>query len=338
LAQQTERLAEDPTLAALFARVGGALAAEGDVVRQSDLAAALAQLRAKGVNEFYSGLLGQKLAEAAQSIGAPLTIEDLRNFKVGIYPPLEMPFTDITLFVTQPPASGGVLTAQAIASLADGDNGLEAQAAIAREAMLARARWMRPGGDSTEPVAELLAPGKARALAAMSGQPMTMIENPSAASVVAVDSDGNGVACAFTMNAPFGSARLAPGTGIILSQAPNDAGVGFSALAPIVVASKYNGELYFVSAAAGGAAGALAEALVLDAVMRRSVPLDQAMQLPRAFDGGSPDQIYREQTGALSIGRVNAIFCPRGTPSNPDSCRLRNDYRGSGLATILGED
>lgn len=328
-------LREDPAISAVYVRADGALLAEGENVRQTELGASLGQIRAQGVNAFYSSLLAQKLVEGAQSIGAPLTIDDLRNFKVQIYPPVETPFTDISLFVPPPPASGGILAAQAVQMLTGADNSPAGQAAISRQLMSARSNWMQPDGSSATAPADLISLPKISALAQQSSLARPT-ENPSAASVVAIDSDGVAVACAFTMNAPFGAARTAPGTGIILAPAPNDQGVGFSALAPMIVASRFNGEVYFAAASAGGTPGALAEALVIDSVMRRAVPLDQAMQMPRAYDSGDGDN-FSEGSGVW-LGRVNAIFCARGVPSFPDSCQLRNDYRGNGLASILGED
>ena len=336
LQQYGHLLTGDPSLQATFSRLDGTQLGEGDSMRPVDLAATLSQIRAQGVTAFYSGLLGQKIVAGAQSIGAPLTIEDLRNYKVAIYPPLEMPFTDLSLYVAPPPASGGVITAQAVALLANGDNSPSAQAAISRTVMAARASWMQPDGSSKVAPADMLAADKVQALAAQSSSALPQ-ENTSAASIVAIDSDGVAVACAFTMNAPFGAARVAHGTGIILAPAPNDQGVGFSALSPVMVGSKFNGEVYFMSGAAGGAPGALAQALVLDGVMRRAMPLDQAMQLPRSYDGGGAGQSFDESSG-VRLGRLNAIFCSRGTPSNADTCQLRNDYRGTGLASILGEE
>lgn len=303
LQQYGNVLREDPALANIFLRADNSLVADGDNIRQPDLGASLGYVRAQGVNGFYGGLLGQSLVASAQSIGAPLTIEDLRNYKVQVLAPVESQFTDISLYVPGPPTIGGQLMAQAVGMLAGGDNSPAAQMNISRQLMA------QQGG---------------------------VTQNPSAASVVAVDSDGVAVACAFTMNAPFGAARVAPGTGIVLAPAPNDQGLGFSTLAPAMVASKFNGELYFVSAGAGGAPAALAEALVLDAVMKRAVPLDQAMQLQRAYDGGNGDVL--DEGGGLRLGRLNTIFCSRGVPANPDTCQLRNDYRGNGLASILGED
>src|SRR5262249_19435312 len=159
-----------------------------------------------------------------------------------------------------------------------------------------------------------------------------------------LDADGLGVACTFTMNALFGAGRIAQGTGIILAPAPSDKGFGFSTLAPMIMANDNNGEMYYVSAASGGLAGALAQAELLYAVTEEGVPLEGAMLRPRVYHGVDPDVVYFDANSeenpstALSaagyqteqreaLGRVNAIYCPRGTPHDPDSCQLRNDYR-----------
>lgn len=334
LQQYGQLLTDDPTLRASFTKLDGTLLGESDNLRPVDLAASLGQIRAQGVNAFYSGLLGQKLVEGAQAIGAPLTIDDLRGYKVQIYAPLETQFTDISLYVVPPPASGGVMTAQAVAMFDGADNSPAGQIAVSRQIMQARSVWMQPDGLAAGNPADLLSAGAVKELSARAGMALPQ-ENTSAASIVAVDSDGVAVACAFTMNAPFGAARAAQGTGIVLAPAPNDQGVGFSTLSPVMVASKFNGQVYFAASGSGGAPAAVSEALLLDAVMRRAMPLDQAMQLPRAFDSG--DQQVDEQSG-VRIGRINAIFCAEGNPSDPDSCQLRNDYRGYGLASILGQE
>ena len=151
LQQYGHLLADDPTLQATFQRLDGTQLVEGDNMRPVDLAATLGQIRAQGVNSFYSGLLGQKLVEGAQALGAPLTIDDLRNYKVTIGAPLETLFTDLSLYVAQPPASGGIITAQALAMLSGGDNSPNGQAAISQDIMAARAGWMQPDGSTTVP-------------------------------------------------------------------------------------------------------------------------------------------------------------------------------------------
>jgi gamma-glutamyltranspeptidase/glutathione hydrolase len=361
-----QKLRADPQMAALFTRADGSMLGEGDNLRQSELAGVLGQIRARGPNELYSGVLGQQLVASAQAIGAPLTIEDLRGFQAKFYKPLEIPWGDQTIFLPQPPAAGGIAVAQMLKALSSsGDSNRAAFLADASMRLTAdRAQWMEPNGDAKQPADTLISDqhvaqvmqghqeGRATPAASLPFPAQRVPENPFAASVVAVDEEGLGVACNFTMNALFGAGRIAQGTGIILAPAPSDRGFGFSALAPMIMANNNNGELYYVSAASGGMAGVLAQAELLYAVTEEKVPLEAAMLRSRIYHGADPDIAYfdvsgdENPSGALSsagyqteqreaLGRVNAIFCPRGTPSDPDSCQLRNDYRGNGLSTLV---
>lgn len=366
-----KKLRADPQMAALFTRADGSMLGEGDNLRQPELAGVLGQIRAKGQNELYGGVLGQQLVASAQAMGAPLTIEDLRGFQAKFYKPLEIKWGDQTIFLPQPPASGGVAVAQMLKALdAAGDKDRAAFLADASMRITAdRAQWMQPTGEAKTQADELVTdqhvsqlmqghqPGRATPAASLPFPAQRLPENPFAASLVAVDKEGLGIACNFTMNALFGAGRIAQGTGIILAPAPSDKGFGYSALAPMIMANDNNGELYYVSAASGaspgaGIAGALAEADLLYAVTEERVPLEAAMLRARVYHGADPDVAYFDvsgddnPSGALSaagyqteqreaLGRINAIFCPGGTPTNPDSCQLRNDYRGNGLATLV---
>jgi len=361
-----KKLRADPQMAALFTRADGSMVGEGDNLRQSELAGVLGQIRARGPNELYSGVLGQQLAASAQAIGAPLTIEDLRGFQAKFYQPLEIKWGDQTIFVPQPPAAGGVAVAQMLKALnMSGDKNRATFLADASMRITAdRAQWMQPNGDASQPLDTLISDqhvtevmqghqqGRATPAASLPFPAQRVPENPFAASVVAVDEEGLGVACNFTMNALFGAGRIAQGTGIILAPAPSERGFGFSSLAPMIMANKNNGELYYVSAASGGMAGALAEADLLHAVTEEGVPLEAAMLRARVYHGVDPDVAYFDVSGdenpsaelsgagyqteqREALGRVNAIFCPRGAPTDPDSCQLRNDYRGNGLATLV---
>ncbi|HEV8388609.1 MAG TPA: gamma-glutamyltransferase, partial [Dongiaceae bacterium] len=361
-----KKLRADPQMAALFTRADGSMLGEGDNLRQPELAGVLGQIRAKGQNELYSGVLGQQLVASAQAIGAPLTIEDMRGFQAKFYKPLEIKWGDQSIFLPQPPAAGGVAVAQMLKALdaADDKNRAAFLADASMRLTADRAQWMDGFGDSKEPADTLVSDqhvaqvmqghqsGRATAAASLPFPPQRVPENPFAASIVALDKDGLGIACNFTMNALFGAGRIAQGTGIILAPAPSDRGFGFSALAPMIMANDNNGELYYVSAGSGGLAGALAEAELLYAVTEERVPLEAAMVRSRVYHGADPDVAYFDVSGddnpssALAaagyqaeqreaLGRVNSIFCPRGTPTDPDSCQLRNDYRGNGLATLV---
>jgi gamma-glutamyltranspeptidase/glutathione hydrolase len=349
------RLGEDPQMAAVFTKEGGVPRGETENLRQVDLGAALERIRIGGINEFYSGQTGRLLSDAAQSIGAPLTIEDLRASKVTVYPPAAIEIGQQELFFPAPPSSGGVLAAQMAVALDDIDAGNPAEVAKAINGLIAdRQGWMKAGGDASKPVADLVTSDHVDAAlkAKLDAPGAAMQENPSATGIVTMDSDGQGVACEFTMNAPFGSARIAPGTGIILAPAPNDRGAGFSALGPIMLASNHSGRLYFLAAGGGGAPADIAKALLFHAVTEQGQALDKAMGDGRMFADGA-GTVYVEDNlagaqGAISgagltvqhaekLGKVNAIYCQASTPDDPDTCQLRNDFRGSGLTSTVNK-
>lgn len=357
VAQGEKKLRADPQMAALFVRADGSMLSEGDNLRQSELAGVLGQLRAKGPGELYGGLMGQQLVAGAQALGAPLTIEDLRNFQVQLYLPLEIKWGDQLVLLPKPPAAGGVSVAQMLSALKNGAGGNRATflAEASRRIVGDRAQWMQVGGDSSQPAESLIAADHVAQV--MQGQATggSVPENPFAAGIVAADAEGLGVACNFTMNALFGAGRIAQGTGIILAPAPDERGFGFSALAPMVMANRNNGEFYFASAASGGMAGALAQADILNGVTEEGLSLEAAMLRPRVFHGGDPDTAFYDVSGnedpsaALAaagfqveqrkgLGRVNAIYCPGGSPTDPESCQLRNDFRGDGLANFVTAD
>lgn len=357
IAAGEKKLRADPQMAALFVRADGQMLGEGDNLRQSELAGVLGQIRAKGPAELYGGVVGQQLVAGAQALGAPLTIEDLRNFKVQVYAPLEIKWGDQLVLMPKPPAAGGVSVAQMLGALRNAGGDRDAFLAEAsRRIMSDRGQWMQVGGDASQPAENLIAEDHVAQVMQGAGQlGGAKPENPFAAGVVAVDAEGLAVACNFTMNALFGAGRIAQGTGVILAPAPDERGYGFSALAPMIMANRNNGEFYFASAASGGMAGALAQADVLNAVTNERLSLEAAMLRARVFNPGDPDVALYDVSGnedpraALAaagfqveqrkgLGRINAIFCPGGSPTNPETCQLRNDFRGNGLANYVTSD
>jgi gamma-glutamyltranspeptidase/glutathione hydrolase len=349
------RLTEDPQMKAIFAKDDGSALGETDRLLQVDLGATLERVRVGGVNEFYSGLTAQKLADAAQSIGAPLTIEDLRTTRTVAYKPTALGIGDQTLYAPAPPAAGGVTALQLVEALADGADKDPAALAKAVNGLVAdRNAWMKPGGDAGQGSETLLDSNHVQsALGAKTASAAHALdENPSATGIVAIDNEGRGIACEFTMNAPFGSARIAPGTGVILAPAPNAQGAGFSGLGPIMLANDNTGRLYFAAAASGGVPGDIAKARIFDAVYNHKQALDDAMQVGRLFADGA-GTVYLEDSASgeksaiagagmtvestAPLAKVNAVYCPKSTPGSPDTCQLRNDRRGSGLVTTVNQ-
>jgi gamma-glutamyltranspeptidase/glutathione hydrolase len=347
----------DPALTQLFVGADGALLGEGDNLVQPELGSVLAQVRAKGPAEVHGGLVGQQLAASAQSIGAPLSIADLRAFLTQFVEPLTIKLGDQNVYVPRPPASGGVTTLQMLSALEQGDaNDPVFVAETSRRLAADRAQWQGPAGEVAD------APRIASAdyvegllLAPRPGPGSARPENPFSANLVAADRDGLAVACAYTMNALFGSGRVAPGTGIILAPAPDERGFGYSALAPLIMANIHNGEFYYAASAAGGLAGAIAQASVLRSVADADASLEAAMLRPRVFNDGDPDVANYDATGDSDpgpvlraagieareggiLGKVYAVHCPKGAPADPDTCAVRADHRGNGLAVVVTQD
>jgi gamma-glutamyltranspeptidase/glutathione hydrolase len=345
----------------------GALLQEGQNLNQPQLAGTLARLRQNGGGELYVGSFARLFSEAAQSIGAPLTLQALQGTLPSVAPATGRDFGNHVLYVPQPPAAGGVTTAQIVGILeSDGEFGGGSEAerarlmvAATRQALGARHDWLA-GGSATQDVTAFLSDARIDAMTAALdstgavGSLPTAIENPWSTGFVTGDRYGNMVACTVTMNALFGAKRMVPGTGIILAPAPDNAGIDFQALGPVILSNPHNGHGYFAGAASGGEAGISALADIFLRVADGEQDLGAAMLAKRVHHNGAPDAVFYEagidpgvlaaaQTGIPAanqvkvLGRVNAIWCPDTLRNGSDTCRAAADPRTFGLAIVLDE-
>ena len=82
--------------------------------------------------------------------------------------------------------------------------------------------------------------------------------------------------------------------------------------------------------------------------------LNEAISMARVHHSGIPDITYYEphlaeitksfllqrghQIAATpTLGFVNAVYCSGGLPVDPETCIVKSDPRGNGLATSAGE-
>lgn len=363
-------LGRDSEISKIFFRADGTPLQEGDPMRQDLLAGVLTQLRIKGAGEFYTGQFARTLANAAQSIGAPLTVDALRNVKPEFEPAIEVPFGNHLLYMPPPPAAGGVLFGQLVGMLTEARDYADADeterphlvAEAAKRVFVDRARWMRSDGSTEADPTSLVSSGHIEQLmesydrnlatpVSSLGSVALAPENPWATGFVTADADGNAVACNMTMNNLFGAGRMAPGTGILLAPAPNDQGAGYRALGPVVMANAPTGEFFFAGAASGGETAATALAQVFLRTADAKETLANAIAAPRYHHNGAPDIVFVEkidkteapgdlarrgdQTQAIDIiGRVNAIWCPKSIQRDAASCEADADPRAFGLAVV----
>jgi len=343
--------------------------AEGDFLRQPDLSSVISNIRANGPGRFYTGPMAQQLVEAVREAGGSLESSDLQNYQPIWRDTLRFALGRDVVHFPPPPPAGGAVAAQMWAMLDNGDRFEDASqeerphllAEASLRAFSERERWAYDQGligigaeelvadyhidelmDSYRP--DLHVPPQQLGLTVK-----PLVENPSAASMVAVDRSGSAAACAVTLNSLFGTGRVAPGTGIVLASLPGQGGRGATGLGPMLVVNDNVPQFRFAAAASGGAAAPVAMVQVAAETLLAGIPLRQAMTTKRLLGGGDPDVVYFEQLlpgtdlqnlsrrghqliQILSAGRVNAISCPGTIPDEPETCVSATDPRGFGLA------
>jgi len=364
-------LIQDREAARIFAKPDGTPVREGDFIKQYDLAATLTEIRTKGPGALYVGPFANRFLQAVKDAGGYLSAQDLRtalpqwretvkslphNFKVAHFAP--------------PAAAGGVVGAQIWSLLTeydDFDSADEATRAhmLAEASMRAygdRARWVMSNGQSREDVSKLVSENHIKGLMnglsedrhqsaqTLAAKPVATPEAPTALSLAAVDSYGMAVACNVSMNFGFGTGRVAPGTGVLLSALPGLNGRGPMPLGPMLVVNPNTQEAYFAGAASRGVTAPTQLINVAARIFMANEDPVAAIQQPRTHHGGAPDKLYHEQNVSNDVlsglrqkgytlenvrgglGIVNAIACPGGLKVQPEGCRMLNDPRGYGLA------
>jgi len=360
----------DPGARAMYAlKSGAAVAREGDKIEQLDLAATLGMLRARGVGPFYTGPFANNFVKAVQSAGGTLTVEELRAFRPIWRDTVHIEVGDEVAHFAPPPAAASTQAAIELAMLnedgrfEDVDEGGRALllAETAVHAFSDRETWLNAQGQGTQAPSALVAAARIKALARglrsdqktnpaqLNPRPQNRHESGATTSFMAADAAGNAVACAVTMNASFGTGRVAQGTGILLAAAPDTAGRGPAGLAPMLLVNENSKEFRMAAAANGGVAAPTILADVIARITRMKQPAKDAVAAPRVHNGGDPDVTYVEPTldaTALSrltaaghhtaviqaLGQVNVLYCPDGLPTRPMTCQMVSDPRGAGLA------
>ncbi len=133
------------------------------------------------------------------------------------------------------------------------------------------------------------------------------------AGLLTMDSQGNAVACSFSMNNLFGTGRVVEGTGVLLAAAPN---MGTVPPAPLAVGMVTNRDLRsfrMSSAGTGQQAAGIAAATMLSTALRR-----------QPFENGF--------AAIPEPGRALVLSCPAYMPGGNQSCAAAADPRGNGVA------
>ncbi|MFN3460012.1 MAG: gamma-glutamyltransferase [Oceanibaculum sp.] len=345
------------------------LVREGDPLSHLDLGATLSRLRQAGIGDLYTGRMARDLSAAIEQGGGSLPMAALQAYVPRWRPHdgLEIGLHKVALASTDP-VNGAIAGSQwrmltegrayAGASAADRPH-LLAEASL--RAHRAVADQIRADGkvrilSEEEAKAAMRGYDRARASggAGAAALPLSAPAHggPGAAGLVTYDNAGQMVACAFTMNTPFGTVRKAPGLGFIVAPPPAPAGQLGPVGHAMVVFNENSKNLFFTGTGSGGfsATSALIR-VALDAIAVET-PLDQAVAAPRLHLGGNADTLWYEkdtpETARADLaargyrleegrhfGRVQAAHCPQGLPGNR-FCIRATDPRGYGLAASGG--
>lgn len=357
----------DPEMKRIFARADGSPLREGDQLVQWDLAATLSLLRAQEPGEFYGGGFAKNMVAAVTAAGGSLDIEDLRQYRPEWRQTASLIFGLEKIHTLAQPSSGGATVLRMWSMLTEDDRyaeaGTDERAHLLVEtslrAALQRIEVAEPlSGDTaadtfgTEAAARLMKsyrPDRHVPTAELSANAFPYRENPAGMGFSVVDGEGSAIACVVTLNNLFGIGRMAKGTGIVIAAATSEGSVEPS-LSPVVIVNHNVRDVHFAGAATGGAAAPMVMAEVMARILIEERPLREAIGAPRFYHGGAPDQVVHERTAGsdavrgldrrghklaptTEIGRVDAIYCPRGARRQSRTCAFVSDTRGFGLAT-----
>ena len=221
----------------------GAVPEEGHLVVQKDLAKTLERLAQEGTAGFYAGRTADLLVASVRAAGGIWTHEDLIGYRVVEREPIVAEVAGARLVSAAPPSSGGIALATMLGVL----NGFDLAAADSatrvhliveamRRAYRDRAEHLGDPDHWPVPVAELLDPAHLAALRAdidpRAATPSASLPQISAASAGGagadtthfsiLDTEGNRVAATLSINYPFGSGFVVPGTGVLLNDEMDD--------------------------------------------------------------------------------------------------------------------
>ena len=229
-----------PAAAEIFL-VNGQVPQVGDRIIQEDLADTLWTLAVRGHDGFYSGEMAKRLVEGVRQAGGIWTLEDLAGYQVVPREPVELEFNGMKVVSASLPSSGGLVLAEILNILENHDlssmdrvDFVHVLVEAMRRGYRDRAQYMGDPGFVEVPAAMLqdkyYARGQNQSLRMDRATPSNHLaptwtdagvgEDTTHFSVI--DEDGNMVAATLSINYPFGSGVVPPGTGVLLNDEMDD--------------------------------------------------------------------------------------------------------------------
>ena len=242
LGDDPDRLADFPESVAAFAKPDRTPWVEGEILKQPDLAATLDRIADGGPDEFYEGKTADLLAAYNASHAGITTRADLHAYKAVERPPTHTTYRGVDIYGMGPPASGGIVIAQALNILerfdlkADGPSHPRTHHRVAealRRGFYTRATAVADPDRvpidvarlTSKPLADELARSitdRATPSAALAPFPIEPREGADTTHLSTIDAAGNAVALTYTLEEGYGSKATVAGAGFLLNNEMGD--------------------------------------------------------------------------------------------------------------------
>ncbi|EGV18112.1 gamma-glutamyltransferase [Thiocapsa marina] len=218
----------------------GEVPPRGHRLHQPDLADTLERLASDGHAGFYAGETAERLISGVRAAGGIWTPEDLAEYRAVEREPIVGSFRGWRIVSAAPPSSGGVLLVQILNMLSaieprpeSGAARIHALTESMRRAYRDRARYLGDPDHVQMPIERLTHPyyaaGLIRDVDPTRATPSTTAGTDTASSegrdtthFSILDREGNRVAATLSINYPFGSGFVPPGTGVLLNDEMDD--------------------------------------------------------------------------------------------------------------------
>jgi len=220
----------------------------GYQVIQKDLAETLKQIAKHGSTYFYTGGLASRMIQNIRNKGGVWGSQDLSGYRVIERKPVISYYKNLRIISAPPPSSGGIVLAQALTML----EGFDLKAAddtekkhivieVMRRAYRDRAAYLGDPDfieipqqrildkDYLEGLAVTIDTQQATPSSVLGDIPITQQTGTNTTHFSVIDKEGNMVSATLSINLPFGSGFVVPGTGVLLNNEMDD----FSAKAQV---------------------------------------------------------------------------------------------------------
>ena len=286
---------------------------------QADLGRTLEEIARGGLETFYRGALGRRIALGAAAAGSPLTVDDLKAHRAEWVEPLRVPYRDGEAASFPPPTQGfaalailSLLEAFDLRTLPEADY-IHLVVEATKLAFEDRDRYLADPAFGPVPVAHCLDPLRLaerrrlisrRAARSVRGAPVA----GDTVAIVSADADGNAVSLIQSLYWEFGSGVIAGDTGILLQ----NRGAFFSLdpahpnrLAPrkqtahTLIPSMYllNGRPRLIYGTMGGEGQPQTQAALVTRILDRGLGSQAAVEAPRWLFG----RTWGETTQSLRL-------------------------------------